>query len=922
MGCGAIAGNQQRAYSSLDLQERPGGETSQVPLGALQSQHRSSLSSGPSIVLASSAAEEEEGSRHGSPSMTAPPAGMPTSNSDTQDSSHHRTSSTARVMVPTNPADPEPPLISPAARTNETHSTASRKTPGSCSHAAAAAHSPTASNHGSQPRSCEWTETWPSRAMTTLPPPKEGGRTVDSIGAPSASSPEPHTSLSFGLERGGAEPSKEEIAEYLEKHNLQAFFAEVIQEIARHLPADPLEYLVQNVDGMVAQHRAARRYPDGEALPVTTVRLPVILTDEQEENIVRHIMAVLQTPEITRAFADKLFKQFAHGSKISKEAFDRLLEHLVAQWGLQEDDKALMLEVLSRWRFRMNAANGMRGLPLWPLGQEDFMASYPYVLRALRDRYAPIGGKVERSLFIRQNAGTLEDKYELGPRLGHGAYGEVFLATLRTTSERRVCKRVRQQQQKAPREDLVDEIDLLRGLDHPNIIRIFEYFETEEYVEMIMEPVFGGTLAQLIRGMHFGPKGEAKNERPADLTEQWTATVMGQLTGALTCAHDVVGVIHKDLKAENVLLVGEPNLSPEEVLRQKVVHVMLADFGISEVFNPDPMFAAKSTGALSATELRLSRVGGTLAYMSPEMFNGSFTEKCDMWSLGVLMFYLMTGELPYRGASPLAQMGLVCNPRKHPRWELLAKHKWSLGARLFCQQLLSKDEGMRPSASEASRDDWLLKNKSHEEVQPNDGERVALQQQILQSHLMRMVRHCITSQLGLAPLHHLNMRFQQYDSGGDGRLNLLEIRQVLEDVGIHDREDVELVIESLDSNRNGYIEYSEFMTGCLDLASDSMRQQLRAVFDVFDLDGSGAITLEELRQVLTQGANTEDVFSPSPSDGHSALVRPMNVLPDGKTVEEVMRDLDRNGTGQVEYEEFEQYLLKEHEDNARTLVAT
>jgi len=768
----------------------------------------------------------------------------------------------------------------------------------------------------------DWTETWPSKALTTLPMAREGGRTIDSI-APT--SPEPHTSLSFGLDRSNsAEPSKEEIVEYLEKHNLQAFFADIIQEISRHLPADPFDYLVHNVDTMVAHYRAARRCPDSDGLAVglATARLSVSLTAAQEENILRHIMAVLQSPEFTRTSADKLFAQFAHSSKMSKEDFDRLLEHLVVLWGLQDEDKPLMLEVLSRWRFRMNAAGGLRGLPLWPLAHEDFVTAYPYVLRCLRDRYVPIGGKVERSLFIRQNAGSVEDRYELGPRIGHGAYGEVFLATLRTTGERRVCKRVRQQQQKAPSEDLVDEIDLLRGLDHPNIIRIFEYFETEEYVEMIMEPVFGGTLAQFIRGLYRGSKGEALNARPEELTESWVATVMAQLTGALTCAHDVVGVIHKDLKAENVLMVGEANISPLDVLRQKDVHVMLADFGISEVFNPDPMFAAKPSSGLSTTELRLpaSRVGGTLAYMSPEMFNGSFTEKCDMWSLGVLMFYLMTGELPYRGSTPLAQMGLVCNPRKHPRWELLAKYKWSLGARLFCQQLLSKDEGMRPSASEASRDDWLLKNKAQKEVTPDDGERVALQQQIMQSHLMRMVRHCITSQLGLASLHHLNMRFQQYDSGGDGRLNHLEIRQVLEDVGIHDKEELELVIESLDSNRNGFIEYSEFMTGCLDLASDAMRQQLRAVFDVFDLDGSGAITLEELRQVLTQGANTEDVFAPTVSETPSTPVRPLNVLPDGKTVEEVMRELDRNGTGQVEYEEFEQYLLKEHEDNAWRLV--
>jgi len=422
---------------------------------------------------------------------------------------------------------------------------------------------------------------------------------------------------------------------------------------------------------------------------------------------------------------------------------------------------------------------------------------------------------------------------------------------------------------------------------------------------------------------------------------------VSQLLSALAYAHDGVGVIHKDLKTDNVLLVGPPKLKAQELLKERV-HVMLADFGIAEIFTPatisdhhelydgPPGHAASPlhrdisrtrSGGRSNTVVRSSRVGGTPSYMSPEMFQGSFTEKCDVWSLGVIVFQLLSGELPYHGDNVLMQANIVCNPRRHPPWDLLSKYKWSMGARWFCQQLLAKDEGMRPTAAVALRDTWLTKVcESQRTDLPNEAERSALHRQHLQSHLMKMALHCVTSQLNLSQLHHLNARFKRYDSTGDGKLSHVEMRQVLEDVGMTSGEDAELVLESLDADRSGMIEYSEFIAGCIDLSHEAVRDQLRTAFEVFDLDGSGAISLEELRQVLTEGANpvspvTRPSVSPRGASSGTLDGAAEAVLPDGKSAEEVMRDLDANGTQRVEFKEFERYLLGEHERVGRDLDA-
>jgi len=748
------------------------------------------------------------------------------------------------------------------------------------------------------------------------------------------------------LMRTGREPSNEEIMEYLEKHQLQSFLTDVVMYLARHFPPDPFEFLLNHIEAMVMKHRSSSGYLATDTklaskLPPVAQPAPPQVSDEQREKIVRRLVAVLQHDGISSSSAVKVYQQFAgNPDKMTQDNFSKLLAHFEKDWGLQSDDTKVMSEVLKRWRFRANAANGTRGMPLWPLTQEDFVKAYPSMLRSVRDRYVPIGGQVHRSMFIRESAGILTDKYDVGPKLGQGAFGEVLLVSLKANKERRVCKRVAKTQQKVPNEEFFGEIDVLRGMDHPHIIRLFEYFNTEDdFTEMIMEPVFGGTLTHVAQGLFFDTSGRHLGKRPESLTEGWLAKVFSQLLSALEYAHEVAGVVHKDLKPDNVLMVGPSKISVEELLKQPV-HGVLADFGIAEVFAPTtPLVFTMSGGDESSFDekngtfgtgfmgaRRSQRVGGTPSYMSREMFKRSFTEKSDVWSLGVMLFQMMTGDLPYKGDNLLMQAHMVCNPRRHPPWDLLSKYKWSLGARWLCQQLLAKDEGMRPSSSQAMKDTWLTKASTSHNVEPaTSAERMALHRQHVESHMEKMALSCITSQLSLSQLHHLNLRFQFYDRSGDGRLSDVEVRQVFKDVGVTADEDIELLIESLDSDHSGLIEYSEFVAGCLDIASDGMKNQLKVAFNVFDLDGSGKITLDELRQVLTQGANTEVVpVRPTTSSGKSGPLtagHPLHILPDGKTVEEVMKELDSYHSNKVDEREFEAYLLAAHKKAGEELNA-
>merc|ERR1719247_3133437 len=110
--------------------------------------------------------------------------------------------------------------------------------------------------------------------------------------------------------------------------------------------------------------------------------------------------------------------------------------------------------------------------------------------------------------------------------------------------------------------------------------------------------------------------------------ERWVARVMYQTISAIRYCHDK-GVVHKDLKPENVM-IATPKGTPLEQM-----HVVVVDFGLSEVF--------------SNPESRSNVVSGTPPYMAPEVWRGNSGRACDVWSCGVMLFFLLSGQFPFVG---------------------------------------------------------------------------------------------------------------------------------------------------------------------------------------------------------------------------------------------------------------------------------
>ncbi|KAL0958752.1 hypothetical protein HGRIS_014076 [Hohenbuehelia grisea] len=205
--------------------------------------------------------------------------------------------------------------------------------------------------------------------------------------------------------------------------------------------------------------------------------------------------------------------------------------------------------------------------------------------------------------------------YTLGKVIGEGAYGKVRLGTHRLTSTRVAIKQI----PKAMSSSLTREIHHHRQLHHPHVTQMYEVIATESSIWIVTELCCGGELFD-----YLVEKGR--------LSELETRTIFGQLCLAVAYLHEK-GIVHRDLKLENVLL--------DERCRVK-----LGDFGFTREFE---------RGVLMETFC------GTTGYASPEMLQGKkyLGPEVDVWSLGVILYCLLTGTLPFDDDDEAVMRGKV-----------------------------------------------------------------------------------------------------------------------------------------------------------------------------------------------------------------------------------------------------------------------
>ncbi len=249
--------------------------------------------------------------------------------------------------------------------------------------------------------------------------------------------------------------------------------------------------------------------------------------------------------------------------------------------------------------------------------------------------------------------------YKISKRIGTGGMGDVYLATDMTAGRKAALKllptRFTSDAERLKR--FQQEARALVGLNHPNILTVYEIGEDHSTHYIASELIEGETLRQrLLRGR-------------MELSEAVDVAI--QVASALAAAHDS-GIVHRDIKPENIMLRPDG-------------YVKVLDFGIAKLAEQELPMTMPKDEALLLVETNLGSILGTVRYMSPEQAYGAPVDKgTDIWSLGVVLYEMITGRVPFTGETPGEAMSSILETEPPPLTSYVAQIPTEL------QQIISK----------------------------------------------------------------------------------------------------------------------------------------------------------------------------------------------------------------------------------------
>lgn len=274
---------------------------------------------------------------------------------------------------------------------------------------------------------------------------------------------------------------------------------------------------------------------------------------------------------------------------------------------------------------------------------------------------------------------------------------------------------------------------------------------------------------------------------------------------------------------------------------------------------------------------------GTAYYIAPEVIKKSYTEKCDLWSCGVIMYILLSGEPPFN--DPRADNEAIMKKVEAGKYDLTSG-VWktvSEEAKDLIQKLLTYDPADRISAEEALSHVWIANNSAVAiDAKAAENALSALQGFRADQKLKQAAFTYIASQLiSKSEKERLAKIFKAIDKNGDGKLSKDEILEGYEEhFGKHlDEDELDNLFNSVDIDGSGFIDYSEFIMATMNEKKNISEEKLRASFKTFDKDGNGTISADEVKAVL--GTQMSD-----------------------EAVNNIIKQVDENDDGEIQFEEF------------------
>ena len=417
---------------------------------------------------------------------------------------------------------------------------------------------------------------------------------------------------------------------------------------------------------------------------------------------------------------------------------------------------------------------------------------------------------LDNNVLVSETNQQIEDVYEKVKMLGQGAFGEVWLVKHKLFGKLFALKSI----VKGPNsndEEIINEIEILKKLDHPFVLKILEFHSTPTKYYIVTD---------------YCPEGELFEEidkREDGFSERDAAYILYQVLSAIRYCHKMK-VFHRDLKPENIMIIKR---YPEGMFDVKII-----DFGTAKIFQDN---------------VKANNVVGSSYYIAPEVLKGKYDEGCDLWSIGVIMYILLTGTPPFNGETQEEIIDSVESGKYNtsiPQFTRLSEN-----ARDLISKLLKYNPLERISAEEALSHPWFSsfpEVRQIDYVDPAIGKELLLNLENYKSDNIikcAVLAYLVHQNTDLEQCINASKLFRAIDIEHDGKLERKELVGAYKTyLNLNDQQatnKAEYVFKHIDNDNNGTIESEEFIRACINPSIFAAPNYLRAAFNYFDDDGGG-----------------------------------------------------------------------------------
>ena len=407
--------------------------------------------------------------------------------------------------------------------------------------------------------------------------------------------------------------------------------------------------------------------------------------------------------------------------------------------------------------------------------------------------------KIKRKVSIYSGA-DVKKNYELIYVLGTGAFGKVRLYRDRTNNELLYAIKTLKKEgiSKTQYELIQSEINILSKLDHPNVVKYFGTFEDDFYLHIMMEYLQGHDLFKIITLKDY-----------TKIEEKDMSQIIYKLFKTLIFLH-TKNIVHRDIKPENILFSNKKDYSTLRII----------DFG------------------LATQTVKDTKSVGTPYYMSPELIDGISVPKSDVWSVGVIMYQMLTGKFPFNSSGD--KNNLLDNIKKNPyNTKNLEEVEYSDEVKDLIAKILVKDYNKRLSSEECIKHPWFKKfyvqkesslvNKTTYNTLLNFANKPILQKEIYFFIAKLSTEKQIKEFINL---------FDVLDTENTGVLTKEEIENNFKKVGINiNQKEINIIWNGLDFHKDNEVSYTEFLAAMVSgMSFHQLKDSLWTVFNYLKED--------------------------------------------------------------------------------------